>query len=242
MNALLSISTSLRSLSIAAVLLTCPTTVTAQRETTMKLVPSARFAPSGRIVQDLVRKGDFIGARNKLADLPGDAETPADRHLLGNFQLEIGRYFNDEGLQRKGLATLLDTGLAPPADAARYHDYAGSLALNARDFVSARLHLMAAADIAPANTRTLLHLAEAYFGEAGEHREGVGFDAAGKALVRQGLPHLRRAIAMEMTAGKSPDPSWAWRGADLAHLSGDPDAESWQRLAGQFPRKSAAAM
>jgi hypothetical protein len=235
MNALLSISTSLRSLSIAAVLLTCPTTVTAQRETTMKLVPSARFAPSGRIVQDLVRKGDFIGARNKLADLPGDAETPADRHLLGNFQLEIGRYFNDEGLQRKGLATLLDTGLAPPADAARYHDYAGSLALNARDFVSARLHLMAAADIAPANTRTLLHLAEAYFGEAGEH-------AAGKALLRQGLPHLRRAIAMEMTAGKSPDPSWAWRGADLAHLSGDPDAESWQRLAGQFPRKSAAAM
>jgi hypothetical protein len=208
----------------------------------MKLVPSERFAPGGRIVQDLVRKGDFLAARDALSDLPGSAETPADRHLLGNFQLEIGRYFNDEAMQRKGLETLLDTGLAMPADALRYHDYAGQLALNARDFAAARLHLMAVTDAGPASVRTWVNLAEAYFGQASEHREGEGYDAAGKALVRQGLPHLRRAIALEMSAGRSPDPSWAWRGADLARLSDDPDAEGWQRLAGQFPRKSAAAM
>jgi hypothetical protein len=214
----------------------------AQQAGAIALAPSATFAPGGKIVQDLVRKRDFIGARNALSGLTTKAVTAADRYLLGNFNLEIGLFFNDAAMQRKGLVTMLGSGLAPAADAPRLHYYAGQLALNAKDFADARMHLLAAAAGNQGGASTQVYLAEAYFGQAHAHQEGEGYDAAGKALVRQGLPHLRKAIAIEQASGKPVDPKWVLRGVDLAVMAEDPDADAWRALAGQIAPKTASGM
>jgi|GEM_PF-2650723 len=230
---------------VAATLIVASAAALAQAQAAqapVSLVPSASFAAGGKTVQNLLRKQDFTAARTVLGVLASKVSTDADRYLFGHFQFTIGRYFNDAAMQLKGLETMLAAGLASPADAARYHYYAGQFALNARDFAGARDHLLTAAAAGEGSASTQVHLAETYFSQARDHVAGEGFDAAGKALVRQGLPHLRRAIAMVMADGKSPDAQWVGRGLDLARLAEDPDVESWRQLAAQIPPKTPRGM
>lgn len=205
-------------------------TARAQEQPAVALVPSAGFEASGKAVQDLVRSGDFAGARVLLASVQGKAASAEDHYLVGNFQLQIGRYFEDQTMQRRGLEAMLATGLTPAGEAARFHYYAGQFALNARDYAGARIHLGAAAASGFGGASTQVYLAEAYFAQAQAHRDGDGFDAAGRELVRQGLPHLRRAIALEEAGGRAVDPRWIARGLDMAQLSTDPNLSGWRAL------------
>lgn len=214
----------------------------AQQVSTVALSPSASFASGAKAIQELIRKRDFSAARMATTMLAGKTATPADRYLLGNYQLEIGLYFNDAAMQRKGLVSMLSSSLAPAADAPRLHYYAGQLALNAKDFVDARFHLLAAAEGGYGGASTQVYLAEAYFGQAQQHVEGEGFASAGKALVRQGLPHLRKAIEIEQESGKPVNPQWVTRGVDLAGMAEDPDTDAWRTLARQIAPKTAAGM
>ncbi|OJY61596.1 MAG: hypothetical protein BGP16_06445 [Sphingobium sp. 66-54] len=197
----------------------------------VKLSPSKEFVPGAQEVQKLLAANDFAGAKAKLPEIEAKASKPDDQYFLGNFTLNVGIGLKDEALQRSGIEKMLASGVTPAADIGKFELVAGQLALNAKDYAGARDHLAKAAAANYGGASTQVYLAESYFGEATASVTGNQFSPAGKALVQQGLPYLRKAIEAEQAEGKTPDPSWYTRGLKMAALASDPSQGEWFKLA-----------
>lgn len=197
----------------------------------VKLSPSKEFVPGAQEVQKLLAASDFAGAKAKLPEVEAKASKPDDQYFVGNFTLNVGIGLKDEALQRSGIEKMLASGVAPAADVGKFELVAGQLALNAKDYTSARDHLAKAAAANYGGASTQVYLAESYFGEATGNVTGNQFSPAGKALVQQGLPYLRKAIEAEQAEGKTPDASWYTRGLKMAALASDPSQGEWFKLA-----------
>ncbi|MBN8818838.1 MAG: hypothetical protein J0I80_09005 [Sphingomonas sp.] len=195
-----------------------------------KLSPSKAFMASAQEIQKLIAASDFAGAKTKIAESEATATKPDDKFYLGNFMLTVGLNLKDEGMQRKGLETMLDSGLAAPADAAKYHFFVGQFALNAKDYPGARTHLLAAAQAGYGGPSPEVFVAETYFNEAQNQITNNQFSPAGKALVAQGLPHLKKAIELQAASGAPVDPSWYNRGFKMAGFAKDPSFPEWAKL------------
>lgn len=197
----------------------------------IKLSPSKEFTPGAQAVQALLAKSDFAGAKAKLAEIEATATKPDDKYYLGNFYLNVGQGLKDEVLMRKGVDTMLASGMTPPADTAKFQYFAGQFALNAKEYPAAREHLAAAAAGNYGGPTTEVYIAESFFGEAYANIAGNQFNATGKSLVQQGLPHLRKAIQQQEATGTKADASWYTRGMKMAILSDDPSEIEWAKLA-----------
>ncbi|MBB5985734.1 hypothetical protein [Sphingobium lignivorans] len=197
----------------------------------MKLSPSKEFTPGAQALQEMLAKSDFEGAKAKLAEIEPTATKPDDKYFLGNFYLNTGIGLKDESLQRKGVETMLASGMTPAADVPKFHYFAGQFALNAKDHAAARQHLQQAAQAGYEGANPEIYLAESYFGEAYNNVNGNQFNPAGKALVQQGLPHLKKAIELRQSAGEAVDASWYTRGLKMSVLADDPSQIEWSKLA-----------
>ncbi|HZV18341.1 MAG TPA: hypothetical protein VFF84_06600 [Sphingobium sp.] len=197
----------------------------------VKLAPSKQFVPGAQEIQKLLAASDFAGAKAKLPEAEAKATKPDDHYFLGNFILNIGIGLKDEALQRSGLEKMLSSGVTPATEVGKFELVAGQLALNAKDYAGARDHLAKAAAVNYGGANTEIYLAESYFGEATANVSGSQLTPAGKALVQQGLPHLRKAIEAEQASGKTPDASWYSRGLKMAALTGGASQAEWYKLA-----------
>ncbi|HWJ69158.1 MAG TPA: hypothetical protein VNS79_03805 [Sphingobium sp.] len=202
----------------------------AAEEQGVKLSPSKEFMPGAQEVQKLLAANDFEGAKAKLPEVEAKASKPDDRYFVGNFYLNVGIGLKDETLQRAGIEKILASGAAPAADMGKFELAAGQLALNAKDYPSARDHLGKALAANYGGSSVEVYLAESYFGEATNNVQDNQFTPAGKALVHQGLPHLRKAIEAEQAGGKAADASWYSRGLKMAALSNDAAQADWFKL------------
>jgi len=202
-----------------------------QQQEGPKLQPSREFVPGAQAVQTLLAANDFEGAKAKLAEIEPTATKPDDKYYLGNFYLQVGGGLHDESLQRKGIELMLGSGKAAETDVGKFEFAAGQLAMNAKDYASARTHLNAAltAGYNPSNANVFL--AESYFAEAYQNVEGNQFNPAGKQLASQGLGYLKNAIEAEQAAGRTPDASWYTRGLKMAALAHDANQYDWFKLA-----------
>jgi hypothetical protein len=197
----------------------------------VKLAPSKEFVPGAQEVQKLLAANDFAGAQAKLAAVEGTATKPDDNYYVGNFYLNIGLGLKDEAMQRKGLEKMIASGMTKPEELGKFEFATGQLALNAKDFAGARAHLANASKANYGGANTEVYMAESYFGEAYGNVSGSQFNPAGKALVQQGLPHLRKAIELQQASGTAADPSWYTRGLKMSVLANDPTQIDWFKLA-----------
>jgi tetratricopeptide (TPR) repeat protein len=195
-----------------------------------KISLSKGFTPGAQELQKLIGASDFAGAKTKIAEVEALATKPDDQYFLGNIYLNTGLGLKDVALQQKGLETMLASGITPAADVAKFQYFVGQFALNAKDYAKARdmLGKAAAANYGGANTE--VYLAESFFTEAYTQVNGSQFNPAGKALVQQGLPHLRKAIDLQAASGTPVDKSWYSRGLKMSILAADPSQSDWAKL------------
>jgi len=182
-------------------------------------------------LQKLMAANDFAAAKTKLDEALPQATKPDDTYYLGQITLNIGLGLKDEALQRKGLETMLASGITPAADVGKFHYYVGQFALKSNDYPAARSNLDAAGKAGFGGPSTFAVLANTYFSEARQHIANNQYTPAGKQLIQQGLPYLRQAIDAQTATGTAADPSWYNLGFRMAMNSGDPSAPAWTKQA-----------
>ncbi|WP_443971021.1 hypothetical protein [Sphingobium sp. CR28] len=224
------------SMAIALALVTgsmsaAPAFAAEKKKDDVKLAPSAGFRPGAAEVDKLIKANDFANAKTKVEEVAGTATTPDDKYFLGNFYLNIGLSLKDEPMQRKGVDLMIESGKAPAAEVAKFNFYSGQFALNAKDEDTAIARFNTAIQGGYPGSSPQVLLAESYFAKAYKNVQGDQFSPAGKQLVQQGLPALKKGIELEEASGKQVPAGWYSRGFKMAALSGSPDMADWTKLA-----------
>ncbi|MBN8831734.1 MAG: hypothetical protein J0G94_14195 [Sphingomonadales bacterium] len=196
-----------------------------------KLSLSKEFMPAAQELQKLSQANDWAGLKAKLAEAEPKVTKPDDKYFFGQLMLNAGLQLKDQPTQRKGLETMLASGLTPAADVAKFQFFVGQFAFVAKDWPAARTNLDAAVKAGYPDAQALVLLANTYFLEAQGQVQGNEFSPAGKALIKQGLPYLQQAIAKQEAAGQAVDKSWYNTGFRMAVASQDPSQPQWTNLA-----------
>lgn len=195
-----------------------------------KISLSRGFQKGAVEAQDLVQKQDFAGAKAKLEAIQSTATKADDNYFLGSLMLQTGLGLQDEALQRRALETMLSSGMTPASEVSKFNFFIGQFALNAKQYADARAKFQQAIDAGYAGAVPDVMIANAYFNEAQDHIADNQFTDAGKALVEQGLPHLKKAIAAQEAAGEAVDASWYNKGLTMAIYAKSPTAGEWAQV------------
>lgn len=137
-----------------------------------------------------------------LEALYAAVQTADDRQASGKFALDLGSLGHDLLMQRRGIASMLESGKLDPASQPRMHYYVGSFSYDLRDFATARTSLQTAVDAGFFENDAELLLADSYMSDN---------------QVPQGLEILSRAIARRKAAGSPAPESWYRRGLGTAY-------------------------
>ena len=128
--------------------------------------------------------------------------TPDDRYVSGQLTVTLGGLAMDQGLQRRGLVAMLESGKVSAADAPRLQYFVGSLAFEAKDYAAARAALHTAVGAGYHDNDADALLADAYITDN---------------QVPQGLALLKQAIDARKVAGTQPPANWFRRGLGAAY-------------------------
>lgn len=202
----------------------------AEQNAAPKISLSKGFQNGAVEAQKLVQASDFAGAKAKLDEITPLATKADDNYFLGSLLLQTGIGLKDEAAQRRGLETILASGMAPAAEAAKFHYFVGQFAFNAKEYPKAREHFAKAIEGNYGGPTTDVLMANSYFNEATGYVVNNQFNDTGKALVLQGLPHLKNAIAKQEASGQPVDASWYNKGLSMAVFAKSPDVAEWTKL------------
>ncbi|MBW8783153.1 MAG: hypothetical protein JF593_00690 [Novosphingobium sp.] len=172
-----------------------------------KVVPSKGFAPTALAAQKAINDAKANpavapAARQALDAAFAAATTPDDKFIAGQFAVALGGEMKDSALQRRGLASMLESGKVPAAEAPKYNFYLGSMAYDAKDYGAARAALQAAVQAGYHDNDADALLAEAYMQDN---------------QTAQGLSMLQQAISQRAAAGNPAPQSWYRRGLGAAY-------------------------
>jgi hypothetical protein len=196
-----------------------------------KISLSRGFQKGAVEAQGLVQKGDFAAAKAKLDEIQSTATKADDNYFFGSLLLQTGIGLKEEALQRRALETMLASGMTPATEVSKFHFFIGQFAFNAKQYGEARAQFQKAVDANYVGAVPEVMIANAYFNEAQDHISNNQFTDAGKALVEQGLPHLKKAIETQEAAGETVDASWYNKGLTMAIFAKSPTSSEWARLA-----------
>lgn len=189
---------------------------------------SKEFAAPAVAAQDLVKAGNFEGAKAKIAEAEPFAKTPDELFNLNVIRLNMGLGLKDTTVQRQAIEGMLASGGAPAEELPKYEFFAGDFAMKAKDYDASIAHFQKAAELNYPGSTPHLMLAEAYFQKAAAQATPNGqLPPAAKPIAAQGLPHLKKAIEIEKAAGTAVPAGWYNRGFTMAYTSGSPDAPQW---------------
>src|SRR5688572_25734317 len=109
--------------------------------------------------------GDFASAKPQIPGLVAAIQTPDDRFAARNLILQLGNKTSDAQLQRQGLALMVASGKADPAQLGQFQFFIGSLADDAMGWAPAGAAVQAAGAAGYAEGNPEAVMAETYFGE-----------------------------------------------------------------------------
>lgn len=174
----------------------------AQAQKAKKPDYSKAVIPVAQEIQKALEAGDTATAQAKLPEIEAAASTPDDKLLLGNFYIQLaGKMNNDQALQKKGILTMLESGVAPEETRGRLNFYAGQFAFQDKDYAKAQQYLSEAKRLGFSDDNLEPLLAEASFQQG---------DVAG------GLDMLSSAIAAREATGAIAPEDWYRRGTAKA--------------------------
>ncbi|NJS13637.1 MAG: hypothetical protein HC788_02235 [Sphingopyxis sp.] len=108
------------------------------------ITPSKGYLPEAKKVQAAYQAKDPVALEAALAAADAVATTPQDKFLQSQFRLQLGLLKKDQTLQASALDGMLDSGLTPAADVARFNYFSGQFAFNQKDYAKAITRLLAA--------------------------------------------------------------------------------------------------
>jgi hypothetical protein len=108
------------------------------------ITPSKEYLPEARKVQAAYQLKDAAALEAALAAAEVFATTPQDKYLQSQFRLQLGLLKSDQVLQAAALDGMIDSGLTPAADIARFNYFSGQFAYNQKDYAKAITRLKAA--------------------------------------------------------------------------------------------------
>lgn len=106
--------------------------------------PSKEYLPEARKVQAAYLAKDAAALEAALAAADVLATTPQDKYLQAQFRLQLGLLKSDQTIQAAALDGMIDSGLTPTSDAARFNYFSGQFAYNSKDYEKAIRRLVAA--------------------------------------------------------------------------------------------------
>ncbi len=164
---------------------------------------TARKAANENNAAALTALGSTLTAEKAQLDAAyGIIANQDDRLMAGNLALGLGQLSKDSGILRRALATMLESGKVAPAEQPKLNFYLGSLAFDAKDFVTARSALAAAVGGGYHDNDADALLADAYILDK---------------QVPQGLAMLRQQIEAGQTSGKPAGQNVMRRGLSVAY-------------------------
>lgn len=141
--------------------------------------------------------------------------TPDDRYFSGQYAYQLGNMAHDNGIKRRGIAAMIESGKAMPKDVPNLQFVLASLAYDSGDYPAA-----ASAFSVLANTT--------YPDEAFGELLADSYAKAGKPT--EGLAALSTAIAARKAAGVAVPSSWTHRGFIVAYNAKMlPESADWAR-------------
>ena len=106
-----------------------------------------------------------------------------DKFLAGQLLLSVGTMAIDQTMQRRGVQLQLDSGRIGAADKPKYLMVLGNLAMDAKDYASARAAFQAASDAGAVPSEALINLADAYIRDG---QAAAGLKVLQSAVVKTG--------------------------------------------------------
>ncbi len=180
----------------------------ARTEATDAAVKAAQGAPARKTANDnhaaaLAALGTTLTAEKaQLEAAYALIVNQDDRFMAGNFALTLGQVSKDNAILRRGLASMLESGKVAVAEQPKLNFYLGSLAYDAKDFVTARSALTVATNGGYHDNDADALLAEAYVIDK---------------QVPQGLAIMRQLVEAGRTSGKPAGQNVMRRGLSVAY-------------------------
>lgn len=191
------VSSSAMALLIGALAITA-TPAAAQRKSKEKpaaavaapaISPSKAYQPEAQKVQAAFNAKDAAALEAALAAADPFATTVQDKYIQAQFRLQLGLMKPDQAMQAAALDAMIDSGIMPADNAARFNFFSGQFAYNQKDYAKV-IKRMTAAKAAGATEREIpLLLMDSHLKQ----------DQIDEALVV-----ARAAIAADRAAGQRP--------------------------------------
>lgn len=98
------------------------------------ITPSKGYHPEGQKVQAAFKAKDAAALEAALTAADPLATTPQDKYIQSQFRLQLGLLKSDQAIQSVALDGMIDSGIMPATDAAKFNFFSGQFAYNAKDY------------------------------------------------------------------------------------------------------------
>lgn len=109
-----------------------------------QLTVSKEYAKVAKKIQDALAKKDFAAADAAIAEAEPAATKPDDKYYQARFRLDVALGTGNRPGQLAAVDTMIDSGLMPAADTARYNFFSGETSYFQKDYEKAIRRLTAA--------------------------------------------------------------------------------------------------
>jgi Tfp pilus assembly protein PilF/Ni,Fe-hydrogenase maturation factor len=148
---------------------------------------------------------DEAALRAGLEQIVAAIENADDRYAAGAFINNIGAKLSDQGLQRRGVGLMIESGKVAPEQIAKFHFIVGQLAYNDDDYPAARASFQQAIDAGYNKSEAFPLLADTHFQED-DYATGLAlYKAEMEAMVAGGQKPPREWIARALAAAYNND-------------------------------------
>ena len=178
------------------------------KQQSAKITPSKGFLAAAAPAQQAIEKAQpseaaaVADARAKLDQAFAVIENQDDRYMAGSFAVGLGGKIQDNALQQKGVAAMLESGKADAETRPKLLTAAGQLAYQSKDYAGAQQYLQQAVDAGVSDGEVMALLGEAYIANN---------------QLDQGLGVLKSAIDKSKASGQLAGESWYKRGIGAAY-------------------------
>lgn len=108
------------------------------------ITPSKAYLPEARKVETAFKAKDAVALEAALLAADPMATTPEDKYLQLQFRLQLGLLKSDQTIQAAALDGMIDSGIMPAPDTARFNFFSGQFAYNKKDYAKVVTRLTAA--------------------------------------------------------------------------------------------------
>lgn len=126
------------------------------------ITPSKGYFPEAKKVQTAFQAKDAAALEAALNAADALATTPQDKYLQAQYRLQLGLMKSDQSIQAAALDAMIDSGIMPAVDAARFNFFSGRFAYSQKNYAKVISRMLAAKAAGSKEQDIQLILADSY--------------------------------------------------------------------------------